>query len=100
MLNINYEKEKLKDWLNGVDTTAMQLDDLAQLAVNGLPDCEDCKLFQKYIGEDGCTCIRSIFPHPEHYHLYLKLREIAVELAAIAFLGGLNDKRKTEGNFR
>ncbi|OUW04289.1 MAG: hypothetical protein CBD16_02425 [Betaproteobacteria bacterium TMED156] len=92
MLNTEYEKEKLNNWLNGVSATPMSLDDLAQLVVNGMPDCEDCTLHQQYLGGEGCSCVRSIFPHPEHYHLYLKLRAMAVEMTAIAVLGEMYDK--------
>ena len=87
MLNVNKEKKERTDWLNGVSANTMSMDDLAQLVIYGVDECEDCHLFTKYCGVDGCTCIRSLFPHPEHYHLYLMLREMVVEIAAIAAIG-------------
>ena len=75
------EKEIVELWhLQQIEDAEMDIEDLEELIINGFQDCgiQDCK--SAYIsGEDSCRCIRSVFPHPQHYETYRELRELKLK---------------------
>ena len=82
-MNLLKERNEALIYRGITDTEVyMTVDDLVSLACKGFITCEkdslatgDCCLSRKYSGDDACLCIRSIFPNPQYYELYKKLRE-------------------------
>ena len=67
------ENELVNIWRDDTNNEPMELTTLAQLVKNGFTTCAgDCISRQLY--QDGCSCIRSLFPTPTHYKLYQELR--------------------------
>ena len=70
-------------WKQGSNGETMSYERLADLAVHGFFTCEENCLSRKYCGDDACQCVRSIFPRPEFYELYVELRYLVLEAQAI-----------------
>jgi hypothetical protein len=56
---------------------------------NGFDQCEGECASRDVIGEGDCYCIRSLFPHPDFYSLYIELRKLKVlsEIISALFSG-------------
>ena len=68
------EQKEKDDWLQGTSEEGMTYADISELAKRGLGRCEDECLSRRVCGEDACACVRSVFPTPEHYEVYLNAR--------------------------
>jgi len=80
MLNPETEKRNVDYWERGDSGYNITISDLVTLAVVGFEKCDDTDCHsRRYSGEDRCKCIRSIFPHPVYYDLYLELRDIVFQ---------------------
>ena len=95
-MNEILEKRKRNDWLEKRDVISMDTEKLVSIAIHGHTCCptdEPC-LSRSYSGDDACQCIRSVFATPEHYELYLCLRQIIFEAELIHTVQGENYANK------
>ena len=93
------DKDKAERWnLQSIEDAPMPLEDLENIVMNGITKCGGLMCpSAHFCGEDSCRCIRSIFPHPYYYELYLELRDIKLKtegLLDLIKLGVLNETRK------
>lgn len=73
------EKER---WQRGVSEDGMSVEEITQIAKLGLGRCPEECFSRDISGDDACACVRSIFPTPQHYEVYLEAR--AFFLSALA----------------
>jgi hypothetical protein len=93
-MNLSKERKEALIYRGSTDPEVyMTVDDLVSLACKGFSPCEkdslatgDCCLSRKYSGDDACQCIRNIFPTPEYYELYQRLREYYLDNLGKGFL--------------
>lgn len=84
-MNEKLEQRKRDDWLDKKHNISMDIPKLVKIAVQGhvhCPENEPC-LSRSSSGNDACQCVRSIFATPEHYELYLCLRQVILEAELI-----------------
>ena len=82
------DKKDSEVWLNTEEDKQMNIQDLVHLVKHGFTRCdeeENC-VSAKHCGEDACRCVRSLFPNPSHYDLYVSLRKKHLEGRAIEIL--------------
>lgn len=80
MINPEIEERNVEYWERGQSGYDITIADLVTLAVVGFERCDDKDCHsRRYSGEDRCKCIRSVFPHPVYYDLYLELRDIVLQ---------------------
>lgn len=65
------EKER---WQRGVSEDGMSIEEITQLAKLGFGRCPEECFSRDISGDDACACVRSIFPTPQHYEVYLEAR--------------------------
>ena len=83
IFDIEKEKQAARDWLNTTEGE-MTVDALIYLAAHGIDDCPDYCTSREVSDDDACRCIRSVFPSPEHYHMYLNLRRQFIDWTKLA----------------
>ena len=74
MIDINEDMKQAEVWL-GETEGEMSEDQLIYLAATGFEECPDYCGSKQYCEDEACACIRATFPTPDHYHLYLILRD-------------------------
>ena len=98
-MNEKLERIKRDRWLDNLDEISMETERLVAIAVQGhecCPENEYC-LSRKYSGVTACMCIRSVFATPEHYELYLCLRQLLLETELLEITeGGKYENRKAK----
>ena len=91
IFDIEKEKQASRDWLNNTKGE-MSTDAIIYLAAHGISDCTDFCASREVSEDDACRCIRSVFPTPEHYHLYLNLRRQFIEWTKLAIAASAINK--------
>lgn len=89
-MNEKLEERYKTAWLEKRHTISMDTERLVTIAVNGHKRCDEDEycLSRNYSGEDACRCIRTVFSTPEHYELYLCLRQLIFEAEIIHAVSG------------
>lgn len=57
-------------------TEGVSLEEFLSLVTDGVGVCEESCESREQCGQIACYCIRSVFPHPDYFLLYEKLRRI------------------------
>ena len=91
MRDINQEKKAAKDWLTKTKGE-MSEDALIYLAATGFDRSENCQS-AKHCEEGACYCIQATFPTPDHYHLYLNLRQQYLKWLKLGIIAGSLDEK-------
>jgi len=91
IFDIEKEKQACRDWMNN-SKGEMDTDAIIYLAAHGIDDCADYCTSREVSEDDACRCIRSVFPTPEHYHLYLNLRRQFIEWTKLAIAASATNK--------
>lgn len=89
--------EEAESWEQGTSTEALDLTHINDLAILGVGCTDDYCPSREACGEHRCICIREAFPTPEHYHLYLTIREQYKGIVALGLATRAN-KEKEEGD--
>lgn len=92
-IDIFEDQKQCKQWSTDKKDQKMLLDDLIDYVIQGHQQCIDFCGSKYSCGDEGCFCIRASFPHPSHYHLYLKLREIGIDFLMLTILANLSKER-------
>lgn len=102
-MNEKLERIKRDRWLDKLDQISMEIERLVAIAIQGheyCPEDEYC-LSRNYSGVAACMCIRSIFATPEHYELYLCLRQLLLETELLENIEGeKNENSKANKSIR
>lgn len=86
------DKEQEEIWKRELTgNRSMPIGKMAKLAVYGFHTCEGHCFSREHCSEDSCECIRSVFPSPTHYELYLLLRTYVTTAQIIRTAQGGND---------
>ena len=98
-MNSEQDKDIAERWnFQSLEDTSMSKEDLEDIVMHGFTKCGGLMCpSAHHCGEDSCRCVRSIFPHPYYYELYLELRDIKLKtegLIDILKLGELYEQRK------
>lgn len=88
---------KLELWESPYNEEKMDIEELIDLVTEGFYQCEGFCPSKSQYGCDRCECVRNTFPTPEHYTMYLKLREGYLSMVDVAITArhtkeNLNDK--------
>ena len=89
-MNEKLERQYKERWLERTDAISMDRESLVQIVIAGHETCptsEPC-LSRIHSGNDACRCIRTIFPTPEHYELYQRLRTLLLEMELTTAING------------
>ena len=78
LFDVDHEKDAVDRWYADESCGPMNTSDLVMLINNGFDQCEGACDSRDVIGEGDCYCIRSLFPHPAFYSLYIELRKLKV----------------------
>ena len=84
--DIKKDKKDAEDWENSKSEESISLNEIVHMARNGITYCEDYCVSREYTGENRCYCIRSRFPTPDHYELYLMARHQFKKYLALGML--------------
>lgn len=93
-MNEVLEAECVEQWTSNRQDLSMPRETLVQLAIHGHHTCEEHEvcLSRKHSGDDACRCIRTVFPTPLHYELYLELRMLVLEAKALSAVTGTTNE--------
>lgn len=88
---------KIEEWDSPFNKERMDIDSLIDLVVDGFYQCEGFCSSRNFDGCDKCECVRNTFPTPEHFTIYLKLREAYLSMVDAAIMArhvkeNINDK--------
>jgi hypothetical protein len=86
------EKKLGENYMELEDTVGMPLQDFITLVEQGMAFCEDTCDSRELNGQVACRCVRGVFPHPDYFILYEKLREIRFSQEFAAFLRKLSEE--------
>ena len=89
-MNEVLEEQYKQRWLDKRDNLSMDRSKLIAVVVSGHDTCpttEPC-LSRSYSGDGACRCIRTVFPTPEHYRLYLSLRKLLLDVELVNAIKG------------
>ena len=94
LFDVDNEKDAVDRWYADESCEPMNTSDLVALVKNGFDQCEGACDSRDVVGEQDCYCVRSLFPHPDVYSLYIELRKLKVisEVLSALFSGA---KEKT-----
>jgi len=95
MIDINRDKKLALQWLENQDGE-MDSETLVYLSIHGFEDCADFCASKTYCPEGACNCLRQIFPTPNHYQLYLELRQIYLEWIKLAVISTATPKEEID----
>jgi len=86
IIDVKQDEREAKEWELGNTREGISLNELAEVATQGLTFCEAYCPSREYTGENRCKCIRERFPTPEHYELYLIARDKYLKMLAITVM--------------
>ena len=91
----HYEKKLSEDYMEQDQPDGMPVREFLKLVEEGVTVCEEQCNSRDECGQIACHCIRSIFPHPDYFVLYEKMREIRFTQEFSKYLG---DARRNCGD--
>jgi len=86
IIDIKKDAKEAEEWENSDSEESISMDEIVHMAKNGVSFCEDYCASREYTGENRCYCIRSRFPTPSHYELYLLARDQFKKYLALGML--------------
>ena len=86
IIDIKKDAKEAEEWENSESEESISMDEIVHMAKNGVSFCEDYCASREYTGENRCYCIRSRFPTPSHYELYLLARDQFKKYLALGML--------------
>ncbi len=86
IIDIKEDEKKAKEWELSQSKETLTIREIAEIATTGITCCGDFCASREYTGEHRCFCIRSRFPTPEHYELYLIARQKFLQLLSAKLL--------------
>ena len=72
----NIDLEQGLDYMAMESSEGMPLQEFVQLVEEGVGVCEDYCESRDKCGQVACHCIRSVFPHPDYFLLYERMRQV------------------------
>jgi hypothetical protein len=86
------EKELSEEWKTRLGIPEDFIPTLLDIVEQGFVTCEDkTDCLSAAISSDCCRCVRSVFPSPDSYALYLKLREAYMPIYIINQIRRMTD---------
>ena len=73
LADVQQEIKEAEDWKAGRYDLSMKKEDFDFLCNNGFGRCGEICMSAKYVGEDACMCVRSLFPSQSHYYHYVEV---------------------------
>lgn len=94
------ELQEKDEWEHGDSSDGMTVDEITTLAKRGLGRCPEDDCFSREVcGEDACRCVRTAFPTPQHYKVYLDARDFfQTSLAKAALAAFVSESIQGEKN--